>query len=219
MVKGEDLLDWYRENIPLKKLLDITYSIFSSLAILHSLGIYHRDIKLENIIYDSKSPINSRIKLIDFDFSCSKVCKGIPGTQGYVGRMTMDNVEKERRKFKHSEDWQYADIVAAAIVIFKLYAHRENIEMYFNFDKNTVKKLVRTSIEETLEYRVEITKHKKEELSFAKYIRKLFDADMNKKRTAHSICIELEGEYGHLISEELIDSYRSDVEFYSQHQN
>jgi len=43
----------------------IVYQIVSALIYIHSLGIVHRDLKLDNILIDS----NDKIKIIDFGFA------------------------------------------------------------------------------------------------------------------------------------------------------
>jgi len=53
--------------------LDYLYQIGSGIAYLHSRGIYHLDLKPENLII-----INNIIKIIDFNISKSKVCSEFP---------------------------------------------------------------------------------------------------------------------------------------------
>mmetsp|Transcript_22989 Transcript_22989/g.19952 ORF Transcript_22989/g.19952 Transcript_22989/m.19952 type:complete len:132 (-) Transcript_22989:1318-1713(-) len=47
---------------------NIMRKVFSAVKYLHSIGIMHRDLKLENFLFKSKYP-DSEIKLIDFGLS------------------------------------------------------------------------------------------------------------------------------------------------------
>jgi serine/threonine protein kinase len=47
----------------------ILYSVFRAVKYLHSFGIVHRDIKLENIVMTSKDNQQAMPKLIDFGLS------------------------------------------------------------------------------------------------------------------------------------------------------
>ena len=73
--KGGTLLDAILENIDKKKeysekqACDLFSQIMSGISYLHSKGICHRDIKLENILYlYPKEKNNNTLKLIDFSF-------------------------------------------------------------------------------------------------------------------------------------------------------
>lgn len=50
--------------------LHITKSLLSAVAFMHERGVVHRDLKLENIMFETKSP-NAEIKVIDFGLSKS----------------------------------------------------------------------------------------------------------------------------------------------------
>lgn len=54
--------------------IKITKKILKGLEHLHSLGILHRDIKLDNIMFDEENNINT-LKIIDFEFSTFSVEK------------------------------------------------------------------------------------------------------------------------------------------------
>ena len=69
LAEGQVLSHYYK-NMPSKKLSEIeSASIFrqivDGLNYCHRIGIYHRDIKTENVLIDR----NKKIKLIDFGFS------------------------------------------------------------------------------------------------------------------------------------------------------
>ena len=57
-------LDYYHMN--LEELISLLCSIFGSLSMLHAKGIFHQDLKIDNLIYDKKSKTTY---LIDFEFS------------------------------------------------------------------------------------------------------------------------------------------------------
>ena len=70
-VQGGSLFTWikklgFRVSENLAKV--IIYQITNAIGYLHSLGICHRDVKLENILLDTSSGI--RPKIIDFGLSC-----------------------------------------------------------------------------------------------------------------------------------------------------
>lgn len=49
--------------------------IFEAFQYIHSKGIAHRDIKLENVLISSASKEQIRAKVIDFGFSCKCITK------------------------------------------------------------------------------------------------------------------------------------------------
>mmetsp|Transcript_16428 Transcript_16428/g.24166 ORF Transcript_16428/g.24166 Transcript_16428/m.24166 type:complete len:376 (+) Transcript_16428:167-1294(+) len=76
LCEGGDLFEWLtssfkREQHPdiwEEKCVNIVRQILSGVRYLHSKGIVHRDLKLENIVFESKDD-NSKIKIIDFGLS------------------------------------------------------------------------------------------------------------------------------------------------------
>ncbi len=115
LVEGVSLLNFLKSK-PNRKLEEndcrnIFNQIITGLDYLHSKNIYHRDIKLENIIIDK----NNIIKIIDFGFcSCnprSKLLSFFCGTPSY---MPPEIVQK--RDYIGS----YADIWSIGILLFTL---------------------------------------------------------------------------------------------------
>jgi serine/threonine protein kinase len=64
-VDGVDLEEYMvtRGKVPIKSFTDIAFDLASAISELHRSGIYHRDIKLKNILYNIKT---GKIKLSDF---------------------------------------------------------------------------------------------------------------------------------------------------------
>lgn len=63
--------------------------ILSSVKYMHQIGIVHRDLKLENFVFNEKSENNYELKLIDFGLSekfsnDSDQFKSIAGTYMYI---------------------------------------------------------------------------------------------------------------------------------------
>ena len=65
---GELLTRAQKTELKEKDIARIFYQIISGVAYIHGMGIAHRDLKLENILFSTESPM-SPIKIIDFGFS------------------------------------------------------------------------------------------------------------------------------------------------------
>lgn len=89
--KGQRLLDYVIANSPLpeKEALTIIKELMEAVAYLHNHKILHRDIKLENVVFekDSGEPEKMSVKLIDFGLSVTSDNIELfkkSGTPGYV---------------------------------------------------------------------------------------------------------------------------------------
>ena len=92
----------------MKTVLNIAYWLFDILAILHSRGYVHRDIKPNNIMVDH---VNNRFVLIDFGLTCSinaKTSKSsntlcttgeFPGTVIFMAPESWDTRSRSRKRF------------------------------------------------------------------------------------------------------------------------
>ena len=65
---GELLTRAQKSQLKEKDIARIFYQIMSGVAYIHGIGIVHRDLKLENVLFSTEDP-NSPIKIIDFGFS------------------------------------------------------------------------------------------------------------------------------------------------------
>lgn len=170
-------------GLSIDELINIGYVLLTSLYILHKNKIVHRDIKPENIIYNEKEEWPSRVKYIDFDFSCSKNvgCISNPGTYEYCaesvisGNSTLDY-----------ELWEKADIVSVALTLFRLLIGDESKGTYFQY-------ILPTTMEEAVEWvKNKISVFEKRELSemsigFGIFLVQFFDLDTNVEKTNISL--------------------------------
>jgi serine/threonine protein kinase len=145
-VPGKDLIE--SETPSLKRMIDVTYSLLTSLSILHSLNIAHRDIKPENIIYNPKAPPASRVVLIDFDFSCRSrdpnLCVFKPGTLEYAASSLHTDIQID------GELWKRCDIVSVGLTIYRL--------LFYDFDTSLKDLLRRKPRYEGTPMRTELSK-------------------------------------------------------------
>lgn len=83
-IDGATLGEWLSSNPSLSSRLRIAREMITTLDYVHSQGIVHRDIKLENLLV---TRLGNRLKIIDFGLSDSDdyaVFKHPAGTKGYV---------------------------------------------------------------------------------------------------------------------------------------
>ena len=84
---GELLTRAQNNQLKEKDIAKIFNQIMSGVAYIHGMGIAHRDLKLENILFSSEKP-SSPIKIIDFGFSV------------FLGKNNENSKDKEKKKKK-----------------------------------------------------------------------------------------------------------------------
>ena len=84
---GELLTRAQNNQLKEKDIARIFNQIMSGVAYIHGMGIAHRDLKLENILFSSEKP-SSPIKIIDFGFSV------------FLGKNNENSKDKEKKKKK-----------------------------------------------------------------------------------------------------------------------
>lgn len=107
---GPNLIDFIRERrseVNIKKVIEVGDQLLAAVGEIHSRGIIHRDIKLENVLF-GRGENSNRIYLVDFGLSKFlkddkgqhipfKTGKKIIGTTKYASIFTHEGLEQSRR--------------------------------------------------------------------------------------------------------------------------
>merc|ERR1712056_142813 len=79
--------------------VDIAWQMLLAVNYIHSHGIVHRDLKLENFVYDKKG--SNTLKMIDFGFGkvCvdDATCYSRVGTTAYAAPEVLDNKDYDSK--------------------------------------------------------------------------------------------------------------------------
>jgi serine/threonine protein kinase len=78
IIENKKMYDEYKD-----KIIDNFQFIYNAIKYLHKLNIYHRDIKLQNIVYNHKT---NTLKIIDLGLACNfnyGNCNNLSGTKSY----------------------------------------------------------------------------------------------------------------------------------------
>ena len=108
MQKGGESLKSYIANLNLSfdEVLTISSQIANGLKCLHSLGIIHRDIKLENIVHTS-----NEFRLIDFGLSTIiSSSESTLDSYGTITYMSPEIIKKEKYNNK-ADIWSFGVVV------------------------------------------------------------------------------------------------------------
>ena len=116
LVSGISLLTYLKsmpnKRIEEKKCKEIYLQIINGITFCHSKNIYHRDIKLENLIVDE----NNQIKIIDFGFSAispkNKHLSFFCGTPSY---MPPEIVQKKDYLGSNADIWSCGILLYAML--------------------------------------------------------------------------------------------------------
>jgi len=123
-VEGQTLTKFIPGNEVLAK--EFLNQMLPVLRFLHHQQIVHRDIKPDNIMYNSKTNI---FTLIDFGVSCVNVCEGITGTPFYMHPDLWDSVPsisvvEDRNRMRRQVDtlslFKKSDIFSTGIVLYEI---------------------------------------------------------------------------------------------------
>jgi len=137
-ITGRDLSKYFRQDLPDKKTTaNIIHQIVRSLKYCHRKGIVHRDIKLENILIDSKM----RIKLTDFGLCAIKSGDGDyfydeVGTARYISPELL-----EEKGYNES-----VDVWGIGIILFMLLTGK------YPFDGSKRKSIFRRILHKDIDY-------------------------------------------------------------------
>jgi len=134
--------EWSEERI----LMQIIDPLRRGLQCLHENGIVHRDIKMQNIMFDSRQ---NKAKLIDLGVSCIQQCKDLKGTLGTMApeilynkmKMGDDHIDEADLPL---ETWKKADYWSLGVTLFALltkttYPVQQKVQNRKNFDQEDVK--------------------------------------------------------------------------------
>jgi serine/threonine protein kinase len=148
-----DIYDYTRKNKmdidqKMKLLLQLSKQALNGLKELFALGLLHRDIKAENILFKKDPKGNLKFKLIDFGLSCIKnnpelrCGKGIAGTSGFIDPVILMKVYTKKSD-EVDEIWDetndiYSMAVAFYEILFGEYVNKSVREVIESRDVNRI---------------------------------------------------------------------------------
>jgi len=149
-VEGMNLYEYYKYKhgkINIKEIIEIIYQIINGLIYLHSIGVIHRDIKMENILIGK----DKSIKIADYGISCfidiensCSIRKGIP--ENVSPQVLNKNLIKNATDEEIKKIYISNDIWALGILFFILCNHYHpfydeeisNDELIYNIKYNNI---------------------------------------------------------------------------------
>lgn len=129
----------YRKNLLEKNALKIFRQILKGVKYCHSKGVFHRDLKTENIVIGEKHSSSDKksyiCKIIDFGMAkIGEPCVGIKGTDGFIPYEVYELENMKRRnqllgENNLNDEYEYdcakADIYALGMIFVLLITKRE----------------------------------------------------------------------------------------------
>lgn len=168
----------------------ILINIAKALKFLHSLGFAHRDLKLDNFMYNAET---KEVKLLDYGLACSvnqdfdgriKKCSSLGGTPGYIcPELIQAYLDKDLDKLDII-DRQKCDIFAFGVLMFYIL---EKKPLYRRTEEKTPKTKLMSSLKNSRRY------FKDDELSekYGELIHKLTADDPDDRPSLDDIIEEL----------------------------
>ncbi len=130
-IKGKELWDYAHEHkgqFTQVELVDIFKQALQGLSFIHSHGIAHADIKLENFMMDNKR----KLKFIDFGFGCNeKSCPSSPAWHGTTFLTPPEGLKLQNKK--NLKSMQAADIWALASMFVELIVYAGSLRRTDDF--------------------------------------------------------------------------------------
>jgi serine/threonine protein kinase len=113
-ISGEDLKSMINQEgqLSVKKTLDIAEQICEGLSAAHRIGVVHRDLKPQNIMFDR----HGEVRIMDFGLARSIEAKGITDTGMLIG--TPEYMSPEQAMSKDVD--QRADVYSLGVVLFEM---------------------------------------------------------------------------------------------------
>lgn len=183
-IEGKNLLELLQEQVEEKnghlvtvyEWIDICYSIVNEVAELHKHHVLHRDLKLENIMYDRNT---QKAKIIDFGVACFCNSDNTVQDQAVVGTKPYISPEVVDRQFYSEKSEVYAlGQIFQEILGFESFENSEeclrNSKTYFELSQlnilNEVEELINSMLEFDFDNRFSIREIQEELATIKKAI-------------------------------------------------
>lgn len=133
-INGMDLHSIYsrKSNLYILTIFpSIMCQLISGLKYIHSFGLIHRDIKLENIIVNS----DNIVKIVDYDFMTKHSNLNYRGTPYYISPEVIKDIDVDQR----SDIWSLGIIMYTMLVGDYPFDGKNDQELYDNILNNNIK--------------------------------------------------------------------------------